>query len=133
MYTIFDLAFDKKSRTSRLLYSILHAETRCLTNSVRFLIKEKNIDIFAEQQYQHQIIQNFSSNISTTLTNKSLQQHQIVQSPSNNSITPIDESQQQSQSQISSQDGSSVQHNPLVIPQISETTSTNDENLNENQ
>lgn len=112
MYTIFDLAFDKKSRTTRLLYSILHAETRCLTNSVRILIKEKNIDIYAEQQHQHQMTQNY---------------------PSNNSKTLTDESQQQSQSQInSSQDDPLVQHSSLTISQTPETKSTN-ENLDINE
>ncbi|CAF2060439.1 unnamed protein product [Rotaria magnacalcarata] len=71
MYTIFELTFHKKSRTIRLLYSILHAETRYLTNSVRILIKEKNIDIYAEQQHQqqkHQVILNVSPNASPTFT-----------------------------------------------------------------
>lgn len=90
MYTIFDLAFDKKSRTSRLLYSVLHAETRCLTNSVRILIKEKNIDIHSEQLYQHQIIRNSSSNISTIVMNKTQPHHQNIQNtPSNNSTSPM--------------------------------------------
>ncbi|CAF4393012.1 unnamed protein product, partial [Rotaria magnacalcarata] len=50
MYTIFELAFDKKSRTIRLLYSIVHEDKRFLSNSIRILIKEKNIDIYYEQQ-----------------------------------------------------------------------------------
>ncbi|CAF4600226.1 unnamed protein product, partial [Rotaria magnacalcarata] len=41
------------------------------TNSVRILIKEKNIDIYAEQQHQqqkHQVILNVSPNASPTFT-----------------------------------------------------------------
>lgn len=48
MYTIFELSFDKKGRTLRLLYSVLHSETRYLTNSVRVLIREKSIDMNSE-------------------------------------------------------------------------------------
>ena len=71
MYTIFELAFDKKSRTIRLLYSVVHGETRYLTNSIRILIKEKNLNISSEhQQQQHQIASNSSSYGSTTLTNE---------------------------------------------------------------
>lgn len=45
MYTIFELAFDKKSRVVRLIYSILHGDKQYLSNSIRMYIKEKNIDI----------------------------------------------------------------------------------------
>lgn len=54
MYSIFELGFDRKSRTVRLLYSVLHAETRYLTNSVRILIREKNIDVNSEQLHRRQ-------------------------------------------------------------------------------
>lgn len=111
MYSIFDLTFDKKSRTSRLIYSALHAETRCLTNAVRIFIKEKNIDIYAEQQHQYQVIQNSSSSNSKTLS---------------------DESQQKSQSQMNLQDDSLIQRTPLTISQTSEIRSET-ENPNENE
>ncbi|CAF1501583.1 unnamed protein product [Adineta ricciae] len=48
MYTIFELSFDKKSRTIRLLYCVLHGDKQFLSNSVRVLIKEKNINIQRE-------------------------------------------------------------------------------------
>ncbi|CAF1690843.1 unnamed protein product [Adineta ricciae] len=65
MYTIFGLSFDKKSRAVRLLYSVLYDETRYLTNSVRILMKEKNIEVHSQQQKQHQPMLNASSNDST--------------------------------------------------------------------
>ncbi|CAF4182585.1 unnamed protein product, partial [Rotaria sordida] len=108
MYTIFELTFDKKSRTIRLLYAALHAETRYLTNSVRILIKEKNIDIYVEEKHlqkQHQIIPNSASIDSTTLT---------------------DESERQSQFAKNSPSDSSVQGNSLVLSQLLETKSSND-------
>ena len=86
MYTIFELTFDKKSRTIRFIYSVLHGDKRYLSNSLRFLIKEKNIDI---QYEQHKI--------SSTSFN----------SACNSSIIPIVEFQTQTQSKIqmnSSQD-----------------------------
>ncbi|CAF1262294.1 unnamed protein product [Adineta ricciae] len=49
MYTIFELSFDKKSRTIRLLYSVLHGDKQFLSNSVRLLIKEKSINIHRER------------------------------------------------------------------------------------
>jgi len=117
MYTIFELTFDKKSRTIRLIYSVLHAETRYLTNSVRILIKEKNIDIYAEQQYQQQ-------------------QHQIISnSPSNGPTTLADESQPQSQFKINLPSDPSVEGNSLIISQSTEPKYSNDNrdsNLNSN-
>ena len=66
MYTIFELVFDKKSRAIRLLYSILHGDKRFLSNSIRILIKEKNIDIYYEQQLISSASSNSSLNNSTT-------------------------------------------------------------------
>lgn len=110
MYTIFDLAFDKKSRTSRFIYSILHAETRYLTNSMRVFIKDKNIDIYAEQQFQNQSIQNALSDNSKTIRT---------------------ESQQQSQAKTSLQDDSSVEQSPSAnseAPELREENKILDEN-----
>ncbi|CAF1077589.1 unnamed protein product [Adineta steineri] len=108
MYTIFGLTFDRKSRVVRLLYSVLHGETKYLTNSVRIFIKEKNIDIYAEQQHQ-------------------LKQHQsVLNSSSNDSTELIDESQPQSQLQIISPSASSTKINSLATDQSTETQSTND-------
>ena len=45
MYTIFELSFPKNNRTMRLLYSVLHAEKRFLTNTIRLFLQEKQIDI----------------------------------------------------------------------------------------
>ncbi|CAF1591132.1 unnamed protein product, partial [Adineta steineri] len=102
----------KKSRTTRLLYAILHAETRYLTNSARILIKEKNIDVYGEQQYQQQQQQ---------------QQHQTMSNSSSTSST-ISESESQShiQFEIHSSGDFSVQDNCLILNQLTDTTSTND-------
>jgi hypothetical protein len=45
MYTIFELNFPKNNRTMRLIYAVLHADTRFLPNTIRQFIKEKQIDI----------------------------------------------------------------------------------------
>lgn len=45
MYTIFELNFPKNNRTIRLLYAVLHGETRFLSNTIRHFIKKKPIDI----------------------------------------------------------------------------------------
>jgi hypothetical protein len=75
MHTIFELSFDKKSRTIRLLYSVLHGDKRFLSNSIRNLIKEKNIDIYCEQKY---ILSSSSSNLqSSSSTTQPQAQSQI--------------------------------------------------------
>jgi hypothetical protein len=65
MYTIFELSFDKKSRAIRLLYSVLHGDKRFLSNSIRNLIRDKNIDI------DWQLKQKLSSSSSISLSNNS--------------------------------------------------------------
>ena len=49
MYSIFELSFDKKSRTTRLLYAVLYGDKQFLSNSIHILIKEKNIDIHRQR------------------------------------------------------------------------------------
>ena len=49
MYSIFELSFDKKSRTTRLLYAVLYGDKQFLSNSIRILIKEKNIYIHCQR------------------------------------------------------------------------------------
>jgi hypothetical protein len=77
MYTIFELSFDKKSRTIRFLYAVLHGDKQFLSNSIRILIKEKNIDIDRERPKVSSISSNSLSNSSTTLTTQSQAQSQI--------------------------------------------------------
>jgi hypothetical protein len=77
MYTIFELSFDKKSRTIRFLYAVLHGDKQFLSNSIRILIKEKNIDIDRERPKVSSISSNSLSNSSTTLNTQSQAQSQI--------------------------------------------------------
>jgi hypothetical protein len=64
MYTIFELSFNKNSRTVRLLYSCLHGDKRFLSNSIRVFIKGKQIDIYSEQNHQPSITNTHSQSIS---------------------------------------------------------------------
>jgi hypothetical protein len=76
MYTIFELSFNKNSRTIRLLYSICHSEKRFLSNSIRIFIKDKNIDIFAEETQKESAPFNSISNNSAAVTLKGQSQSQ---------------------------------------------------------
>jgi hypothetical protein len=67
MYTIFELNFDKNSRAVRFLYAIIFSDKRFLSNSTRILIKEKNIDIDAEQKYKRSSNTQTSSNYDSTI------------------------------------------------------------------
>lgn len=100
MYSIFELSFDKKSRTIRFLYCVLYGEKQFLSNSIRVLIKEKNIEIHRDR-------------------------HQLT-SVSNNTTTLISESQSQLQIVTNVSDHPTAEHNSSAINQITEpTTSTN--------
>lgn len=55
MYNVFELNFNKHSRAIRFLYSIFHNDKRFLSNAMRLLIKEKNIDVFNEQNQQQAV------------------------------------------------------------------------------
>ncbi|CAF3881149.1 unnamed protein product [Rotaria sordida] len=78
MYFIFELFFDKKSRTIRFLYCVLHCDKQFLSNSIRVLIKEKNIDIHRERLQPTSISFSSISNNTTTLISESRNQLQIV-------------------------------------------------------
>lgn len=49
MFSIFELGFEKNGRTLRFLYAILYGDKRYLSNSTRNLVREKSINIYAEQ------------------------------------------------------------------------------------
>ena len=49
MYVVFELNFPKNGRAMRFLYSIVFGDTRYLSNKMRSLIKEKDIEIYTEQ------------------------------------------------------------------------------------
>ncbi|CAF1523039.1 unnamed protein product, partial [Rotaria sordida] len=69
---------DKKSRTIRFLYCVLHCDKQFLSNSIRVLIKEKNIDIHRERLQPTSISFSSISNNTTTLISESRNQLQIV-------------------------------------------------------
>ncbi|CAF1470327.1 unnamed protein product [Adineta ricciae] len=60
MYAVFELNFNKNSRTIRLLYATVFDDKRFLSNSIRNLIKEKQIDICFEQNRK---ISNLTSSV----------------------------------------------------------------------
>ena len=49
MFSIFELGFEKNGRTLRFLYAILYGDKRYLSNLTRNLVREKSINIYAEQ------------------------------------------------------------------------------------
>ncbi|CAF4221244.1 unnamed protein product [Rotaria sordida] len=49
MYVVFELNFPKNGRAIRFLYAIMFGDTKYLSNKMRSLIKEKNIEIYTEQ------------------------------------------------------------------------------------
>ena len=105
MYTIFELSFDKKSRTIRFLYCVLHGDKQFLSNSIRMLIKEKNIDIHRERP---QLPSTSSSRFSNTPATRTV------------------ESQGESQTENTSSDYSTAKYTFPVADQTTEsTTSTN--------
>ncbi len=86
MYSIFELSFDKKSRTIRFLYCVLHGDKQFLSNSIRVLIKEKNIDIHRERLQLPSISSYSVSNNTTTITSVSQSQLQVVTNLMDHSI-----------------------------------------------
>lgn len=105
MYSIFELSFDKKSRTIRFLYCVLHGDKQFLSNSIRVLIKEKNIEIHQERLRQLPAPSNSISNNETAL---------------------VSESQVQLQTVTNMLDHSTGQHISSSIYQTAEPTNSND-------
>jgi hypothetical protein len=105
MYSIFELSFDKKSRTIRFLYCVLHGDKQFLSNSIRVLIKEKNIDIHRERLQLPSISSYSVSNNTTILTSEFQSQLQIV---------------------TNLLDHSTGEHNSSIINQTTEPTTSTD-------
>jgi len=105
MYSIFELSFDKKSRTIRFLYCVLHGDKQFLSNSIRVLIKEKNIDIHRERLQLPSISSYSVSNNTATITSESQSQLQTVTNPL---------------------DHSTGEHNSSIINQTTEPTTSTD-------
>ncbi|CAF3367851.1 unnamed protein product [Rotaria sp. Silwood2] len=105
MYSIFELSFDKKSRTIRFLYCVLYGEKQFLSNSIRLLIKEENINIHRERLQLSSISSYSVSNNTTTLISESQSQLQIVTNLLNHSTD---------------------EHNSYIINQMTESTTSID-------
>ncbi|CAM4849426.1 unnamed protein product [Rotaria magnacalcarata] len=105
MYSIFELSFDKKSRTIRFLYCVLHGCKQFISTSIRVLIKDKNIDIHRERLQLPSISSYSVSNDTTALTNESQSQSQIITTLLDHSVD---------------------KHNSFVINQTTESTTSTD-------
>ncbi|CAF3593369.1 unnamed protein product [Rotaria socialis] len=68
----------RKEQNHSILYCVLHGCKQFISNSIRVLIKEKNIDIHREHLQLPSISSYSVSNDTTTLTNESQSQSQIV-------------------------------------------------------
>ncbi|CAF1362987.1 unnamed protein product [Adineta steineri] len=80
MYTIFELAFNKNSRSIRLLYSILYADPCFLPNTIRIFLKEKNIDVYDEENKKlTSSSTTLSNNITTSINSQSSNDLNIIQ------------------------------------------------------
>lgn len=73
MYAVFELNFNKNSRTIRLLYAIVFGDKRFISNIVRNLVKEKQIDISLEQNRKISNLTHDATNNSTTTKHVSAQ------------------------------------------------------------
>ncbi|CAF4022370.1 unnamed protein product, partial [Rotaria magnacalcarata] len=71
MYNIFELNFSKNSRAIRFLYSIVHNDKRFLSNAMRLLIKENNIEIMNETNRPQAASSNSLCSKSTIQSNNS--------------------------------------------------------------
>ncbi|CAF4247722.1 unnamed protein product, partial [Adineta steineri] len=128
MYTIFELAFNKNSRSIRLLYSILYADPRFLPNTIRIFLKEKNIDVYHEENKKLTSSSTIlSNNTTTSINSQSSNDLDIIQTYSSpvrdndiNSPDPTDT--------ISSQKNADLDSNILIdtdqASQIAEESST---------
>lgn len=92
MYSIFELSFDKKSRTIRFLYCVLHGDKQFLSNSIRVLIKEKSIHIHQERLQQTSASSDSISSNESALISESQVQSQTVKNKSDKSTDESDSS-----------------------------------------
>jgi len=58
MYSIFELCCDKNSRSMRFLYGVMFSDKRFLSNSIRSLLADKQINIYAERKYMSYVSSN---------------------------------------------------------------------------
>ncbi|CAF1519519.1 unnamed protein product [Rotaria sp. Silwood1] len=88
MYVVFELNFPKNGRAIRFLYAIMFGDTRYLSNKMRTLIKEKNIEIYTEQNRKISESTNLISNSHSAISNDT---HSSSQASSNLSSTPLED------------------------------------------
>lgn len=81
MYNIFELSFSKHSRAIRFLYSIIHKDKRFLSNAMRLLLKENNIELMNETN-QPQTVS------SSSICSNSIVHNNNLQNPTQNTIIP---------------------------------------------
>ena len=88
IYVVFELNFPKNGRAIRFLYSIVFNDKRFLSNKMRCLIKEKNIEINVEKLGKTSDNTNLIFNNRTTVENDS---QLSAQGNFNLSYTPVEE------------------------------------------
>ena len=85
MYNVFELNFYKHSRAIRFLYSVFHRDKRFLSNAMRSLVKEKNIDVFTETSHQPLLCSNDFAHRSTTM-NSTTNDNETISIKENGSV-----------------------------------------------
>lgn len=88
MYSIFELNFNKNSRTIRLLYCIAFSDKRFLTNTIRRFMKDKCIDINDEQNRTTTTTTNGNLNINTSSQTQATQATPQTQIQHLSPVTP---------------------------------------------
>ncbi|CAF1479016.1 unnamed protein product, partial [Rotaria sordida] len=88
MYVVFELNFLKNGRAILFLYAIMFGDTRYLSNKMRSLIKEKNIEIYTEQNRKICESTNLVSNSHSAVTNDT---QSSSQASSNLLSAPLDD------------------------------------------
>lgn len=86
MYVIFELNFPKNGRAIRFLYAIVFGDTRYLSNKMRSLIKEKDIEIQTEQNRKNGENKNLAPNNCSAVDNDAQSSSQTNPSLSRNSV-----------------------------------------------
>ena len=89
-YVVFELNFPKNGRAIRFLYAIVFGDTRFLSNKMRSLIKEKDIEIYAETNRKTFDYTNLVSNSPLTVIRDSQSSPQSNVNLSSRSIENVD-------------------------------------------
>lgn len=121
MYAVFELNFNKNSRAIRLLYAVVFGDKRFLTNTIRNIMHEKNIDVYHEQNQKTSNNRNLISNNAMIFNNRSLSssQDKLDSSP----ISTVEEA-------ILSSSQDKLDSPPIST--VEKVSYLNDNNLNDN-